>query len=230
MPLNIKKKSDNTSTVDKVLSAINPISEAEAATLTPNKIVNDKVPYSNTYSHMLGKLASNKHRRLGNMVIEEAGRQGVDPKLALNTVNAESNFKEGAKAGTSSASGLFQITGGTAKDIKNHILKDSSVDVNTPQGNAKAGVAYLGHIKEQLKQKTGKTPPDYLVYTAYHSGLTGAAALLDKNSQNSSAAHLMPEAAKANPKIFYNPNGRPYTVRKVRQNLKDYYESKRLDK
>lgn len=225
-----QKKSDNSSTVGNILSAMNPISDAEAATDAKGNIVNDKVPYNAEYSKMLGKLPTNAHRKLGNMVIEEAGAQGVNPKLALNIVNAESDFRAKAKAGTSSASGAFQITKGTGDDIKNRILKDKSINIDTPEGNAKAGVGLIKHITDSLKTSTGKPPPDYLVYTAYHSGLAGTTALLDKANQHASAAKLMPEAAKANNSIFYNPNGRPYTVLKVRQNLKDYYESKRLDK
>lgn len=217
----IKPQSSIIEGTKKVLSSLNPISEAEAA---------DKVPYKLEYSKMLGKLPANKNRRLANRTIEEAESQGVNHKLALNVANAESNFKQEAKAGTTSASGLFQITKGTATEIKDKILKDSKLDVKTPEGNIKAGVAYIKHIKGKLEKATGKSVPDYMVYTGYHSGIEGALTLLNPGNQKKSAASLMPAAAKANNKIYYNPNGKPYSVAKVRQNLKDYYESKRLDK
>jgi SLT domain-containing protein len=162
------------------------------------------------------------------MAIAESVAQQWSPTKALNFIHAESTFKHNAKAGTSSAQGLMQLTDSAFKDAEK--LAGRKLNRNSPRDNVTAGVIYAKSLEDRLEAATGKRPPEYLVYTAYHSGFGGAMKLLDPKNQTKPAAALLPDHAKANRAMYFNPNGRPYSIKKVRQNLKDYYEAKRLDK
>lgn len=195
----------------------------------PKLTISNNVPYKKEYSNMLGKLKSNDHRRVGNFIIEEAAKQKVDPKLALNIAYAESGIEQvKEKSGKTSAYGVFQLTEAASKDARK-ILGNNKLSRYKLKDNVIKGIAYIKHTKARLEKATGKPVPDFMVYSAYHQGVTGMLTLLNPANKNKAAAKLLPAAAKANPKFFYNPkSGKPYSTAKVLQNLKDYYESKRL--
>lgn len=117
---------------------------------------------------------SNK-QAIMQMVVREAERQGIDPRLALAYVDVESSFKP--KTGNSIYKGLFQLS---HNEFKKH---GGSGDIFNPQSNIKAGLRKMKADMAWYKSKTGKDPGLFEMYMVHQRGKGGSVnhAMLDPN-------------------------------------------------
>jgi soluble lytic murein transglycosylase-like protein len=90
-------------------------------------------------------------------ITEAAKAAGLRPGIAEAMVYAESGGDPNAKNSKSSATGLFQLIKGTAKE--------EGVDATNPDQNIKGGVAYLA----KATRKAGGDPFKTAIY--YHDGI-----------------------------------------------------------
>jgi hypothetical protein len=173
---------------------------------------------------------------------------GVDFSFLMGTAKRESGYNPNAKAGTSSASGLFQFVDQTwLSTLKKHgskygyaryadlIQQGSDGKFRVSGDEARKAVLGLkldphaaslmaGELASDhasyLRGRVGRSPTAGELYAAHFLGPQGSARLIEAvNAQpGASAAAMFPDAAAANRTIFYR-NGRPATVSEVYANL-----------
>jgi hypothetical protein len=173
---------------------------------------------------------------------------GVDFTFLMGTAKRESGYNPGAKARTSSASGLFQFVDqtwlGTLKkhgakygyaryadlisqgsDGRYHVNGDEArkavlgLKMDPHASSLMAGELASDHAS-YLRGRVGRSPTSGELYAAHFLGPQGSARLIEaaNNTPGASAASLFPDAAQANRSIFYR-DGRPATVSEVYANL-----------
>jgi hypothetical protein len=129
----------------------------------------------------------------------------------------ESGGDKNAKAKTSSASGMFQFTEGTWKDMVKAMGKEyKSEDRFDPAKATEVAAFFSQKQKAQIEKSTGREAGQTDLYMAHFLGAGGASKFLkakDKDSSQSAAA-LDPAAAKANQNIYYD-KGRERSVQEV---------------
>jgi hypothetical protein len=173
---------------------------------------------------------------------------GVDFSFLLKTAGRESGLDPKAKAGRSSAAGLFQFVEQTwLQTLKTHGAKygyaryaelitkgtDGKYHVNGPEArravmdlrlDPHAASLMAGELASDhaayLKGRTGRAPTAGELYAAHFLGPQGSAKLIEAAQTNPgvSAARLFPDAARANRSIFYR-DGRAASVGEVYANL-----------
>jgi hypothetical protein len=173
---------------------------------------------------------------------------GVDFTFLMGAAKRESGFNPNAKAGTSSASGLFQFVDQTwLSTLKKHGAKygyaryadliQQGADGRYRVTGDEARKAVLGlkldpHAASlmageltsdhasYLRGRVGRSPTAGELYAAHFLGPQGSARLIEavNASPGASAAAMFPDAAAANRTIFYR-EGRPATVGEVYANL-----------
>jgi hypothetical protein len=130
----------------------------------------------------------------------------------------ESGGDKNAKAGTSSASGMFQFTEGTWKQMTKEMGKDYSKDDRfDPKKAAEVAEYFSKKQKAQIEKSTGREAGMTDMYMAHFLGAGGASKFLKAKDQdpNQSAAALDPAAAKANKNIYYDKTGKERSVQEV---------------
>jgi hypothetical protein len=170
-----------------------------------------------------------------------ADATGVDFAFLLKTARRESGLDPTARAGSSSAAGLFQFVeqtwlstvkrfgarhglGGWADQISQG--SDGRWRVGDPRArqallnlrmdphaaSLMAGELAADHAA-YLKGRTGRDPSAGELYAAHFLGPAGSAKLIEASraTPGASAAALFPDAAAANRSIFFR-DGRPATV------------------
>ncbi|MNU19606.1 Endo-type membrane-bound lytic murein transglycosylase A [compost metagenome] len=153
---------------------------------------------------------------------------GVDPKLMATMAAIESGFRATVKAGTSSATGLYQFISGTWKTmVKKYGAKygiDATTSPTDPRANALMGAEF---IKENAKALSGvkQNLTDTDLYLAHFLGAGGARTFL-KADPNAIAANVMPAAATANRSIFYDRDGTPRSFSAVYSEINRRVRSK----
>ncbi|MDB5476771.1 MAG: putative lytic transglycosylase [Phenylobacterium sp.] len=181
--------------------------------------------------------------------IERASKAtGVDFSFLMKTAGRESGMNPGAKAGGSSAAGLFQFVEQTwLSTLKQHgskygyaryselIAKGSDGRYHVSGEEAKKAVMDLrldphaaslmaGELASDhaayLKGRVGRSPTAGELYAAHFLGPQGSARLIEakQTTPSAAAAHLFPEAARANKAIFFT-DGRANSVAQVYDNL-----------
>jgi len=181
--------------------------------------------------------------------IDTAGdKSDVDFDYLLQTAIRESSLNPSAKAGTSSATGLFQFLDSTwlmvmkqegprlgyqqyADAIK--VDKDGDLYIadkklkaeilklrEDPQVASDLAAAYTKSNGDYLYGRFGRIPSPGELYIAHFLGANGAAKFFDAGlaNPNQSAAALFPRQAKANAAIFYD-HGQPRSIKQVYQLL-----------
>jgi hypothetical protein len=173
---------------------------------------------------------------------------GVDFSFLMKTANRESGFNPAAKAGSSSAAGLFQFVEQTwLQTLKAHGSKygyaryaelisrgaDGKFRVSGEEArkavmdlrlDPHAASLMAGELASDhaayLKGRTGRTPTAGELYAAHFLGPQGSAKLIEaaQTRPDASAASLFPDAARANKSIFYR-DGRAASVAEVYANL-----------
>jgi hypothetical protein len=171
-------------------------------------------------------------------------RTGVDFAYLMEKASAESGFRPDAKAGTSSATGLFQFVEGTWFDMiksygAKYGLKEEAAAVSTridgtdfvrdpverkrilelrkdPRISSLLAAEYARENREYLKETVGGTIGSTDLYMAHFLGPRGAGQFLKelRARPNTTAAEIFPEAAKANKGVFYR-DGQPQTLQQV---------------
>jgi len=130
----------------------------------------------------------------------------------------ESNGNPSAKAKTSSASGMFQFTEGTWKQITKEMGKNYSLkDRFDPKKATEVAAYFSNKQKNQLENNIGRSANSTDLYMSHFLGVAGASKFLNTMSKNPNkiAASLYPEAAKANRSIYYDNQGRARTMKQV---------------
>jgi hypothetical protein len=173
---------------------------------------------------------------------------GVDFGFLMKTAGRESGMNPQARSGASSAAGLFQFVEQTwLSTLKQHgskygyaryaelINKGADGRYHVDGAEARKAVMDLrldphasslmaGELAADhsayLKGRTGRQPTSGELYAAHFLGPQGSARLIEavENTPGAVAAHLFPEAARANKSIFYR-DGRAASVAQVYANL-----------
>lgn len=132
----------------------------------------------------------------------------------------ESGGNANAKAGTSSASGMFQFTAGTWQQMTKEMGKNYSLeDRFDPKKSAEVMEYFTSKQKGQLEKSIGREASSTDLYMSHFLGAGGAGKFINAMNQNPNAiaADLDPKAAAANKSIFYDKQGRARTVAEVYQ-------------
>ena len=178
-------------------------------------------------------------------IARAARATGVDFNYLLAQAKLESSLNPSAKAPTSSAAGLYQFTQGTwlqtlEKHGANHGMgwADAMIDggrVNNPalrgqimamRYDADASSLMAAELandnKAELSAVLGREPDAAELYLGHFLGSTGARDFLSALNTNpgQSAAGVLPKAAAANRKIFYDGSGAPRSVAGVMELLR----------
>lgn len=159
-----------------------------------------------------------------------ADATGVDFSLLVETARRESALNPTARAGTSSATGLFQFIEGTWLDmvrrhgaehglapqaaaLRNGANAETRRDIlalrNDPEISARMAAELARENATTLEARLGRQPSAGELYAAHVMGSGGALRLIEAAQQGApSAAALFPREAAANRGLFY-ANGQP---------------------
>ena len=152
---------------------------------------------------------------------------GVDFDYLLAQAKIESNLNPYARAGTSSASGLYQFTNATwMQTLSRHGAAYGLPDVSggqamalrfDPSASALMAGALANDNAAALTGALGHAPDASELYLAHFLGADGAVKFLNAlaSDPSQSAAALMPAAAASNRPIFNRPDGSARSVGEV---------------
>lgn len=165
-------------------------------------------------------------------IARAAQATGVDFNYLLAQAKLESSLDPSAKAGTSSAAGLYQFTNGTwlstldrhgaehglgwAGDaISGGRITDPTMraQIMALRYDADASALMAGELaadnRAELATALGREPDAAELYLGHFLGVGGATTFLTAlaNDPTQSAARLLPAAAAANRSMFYGPEG-----------------------
>lgn len=170
-------------------------------------------------------------------IARAAQKTGVDFQYLLAQAKLESSLDPTARAGTSSAAGLYQFTNDTwLRTLDRHgsahglnwadaaiqggrvLDPESRAQVMAlrfdPNASALMAAELARDNRAELTNILGRDPDSAELYLAHFLGIGGAgkflSALASDPGQN--AASLLPKAAAANRTIFYEANGAPRSL------------------
>ena len=180
---------------------------------------------------------------------------GTSFQYLLATAQVESGLNPQAGASTSSARGLFQFVEqtwlGTMKqagpalgygqyaaaitktasgryEVQDPTMRSEILKLrNDPAANAVMAGAFTQANAALLSERLGRAPSEGELYIAHFLGAGGAARLITAAARdpNTSAASYFPNAAHANPSIFYDrTTGAPRSLAQVRDVLTARYD------
>lgn len=161
-----------------------------------------------------------------NILQNTAKSEGTDFGTLYALAGAESSFRAGAKAGKSTATGLFQFTSSTWDYMVNKVYPELGYkpsDRLDPEKSSIVASRYIASIRKSLTKKLGHAPTIGQTYLGYFMGPTGASKFLTALDANPSAkgSEVFKSAADANPNLFYH-NGdktKPLTLRETMNRL-----------
>lgn len=169
-------------------------------------------------------------------------KTGIDFNYLLGQAQVESGMRANARAGTSSATGLYQFIeqswlgvvkdhgaehglGWAADSIRQtasgrYVVSDPAtrraiLDLRSDPGTAALMAAeHASDNKAALEQRLDRPATGTDLYMAHFLGQGGAAKFLSamESNPNRTGAALFPAAARANRSIFYAANGQPRTL------------------
>lgn len=175
-------------------------------------------------------------------------KSDVDFDYLLQTAIRESSLNPTAKAGTSSATGLFQFLDSTWLQVMkqegprlgyqayadaiqvdkdgDYFIADKKLRAEVlklredPQVASDLAAAYTKSNGDYLYERFGRIPSPGELYIAHFLGANGAAKFFDAGlaDPNQSAAALFPRQARANATIFYD-HGQARSIKQVYQVL-----------
>lgn len=183
-----------------------------------------------------------------------SARTGVDFAYLLNKADQESSLNPNAKASTSSASGLFQFIKSTwLKMVKEYgseyglsneaaaiTEKNGQLSVSDPEMRKKIlnlrndpvlssamAAEFTKENKDYLDASVGGKIGSTELYMAHFLGAGGASTFLKKMnaSPNAVAADILPEAANANPGVFYSKTGSPLSLKEIYNRFAKKFDS-----
>ncbi|WP_294237136.1 lytic transglycosylase domain-containing protein [uncultured Sphingomonas sp.] len=178
--------------------------------------------------------------RVQSAIALASSRTGVDFGYLLGQAKLESGLNANARAGTSSASGLYQFVeqswlavvkkhgaehglGWAADSISQsggryHVTGGARAAImglrNDPTAASLMAAEHASDNKAALESTLGREANGTDLYMAHFLGLGGATKFLGTMASNpeASAASLFPAAARANRSIFYAANGQPRSL------------------
>ncbi|MDB5706647.1 MAG: Flagellar protein FlgJ [Sphingomonas bacterium] len=172
-------------------------------------------------------------------------KTGIDFNYLMGQAQLESGMRADARAGTSSASGLYQfIEQSWLHVVKQHgaehgigwaadsISTTSSGRMtvsdpgmrrailalrNDPQTASLMAAEHASDNKDAIESSLGRSATGTDLYMAHFLGLGGARSFLGamQDSPNRSGAAMFPAAARANRNIFYASNGQARTLGEI---------------
>lgn len=154
-----------------------------------------------------------------------AAATGADFDYLVKTAQRESNFDPAAKAGTSSATGLFQFTSETWLQMlerygAQHGVKTEGLsrkDLLSMRTDADLSARMAGELAREnakiLAKKIGRPATSAELYTAHFMGPQDAARLIHaaRRRDDGSAAEMFPRALLANSSVFRSKDGASLT-------------------
>lgn len=146
---------------------------------------------------------------------------GVSFDFLVKTAQRESNFDPNAKAGTSSATGLFQFTEATWLNMLERygarhgaspdgLTRQQQLDLRKDARLSSVMAGELaGENAKILQKKLGRPATQAELYTAHFMGPSDAARLVQaaRADRPGAASDLFPSAALANENVFRNKDG-----------------------
>ena len=189
--------------------------------------------------------------RIQSAIAQASSRTGIDFDYLLGQAKLESGLNANAKAGTSSATGLYQFIDSSWLSIMKKHGADAGLgwaaNAIQPGANGKLTVAdgatksailalrndpaiasmmaaeHAADNKTALEGTLGRAATGTDLYMAHFLGLGGATKFLSAMQANpgASAASLFPAAASANHGIFYNANGDARALSDIYQRFSD---------
>lgn len=187
--------------------------------------------------------------RVTNAIALASQRTGVDFAYLLGQAKIESSLNPTAKAGTSSATGLYQFVDqswlgvvnqhgreyglGWAADaigqtstgqyyVSDPNLRQQILDLrNHPETASVMAAEHAADNKARLESSLGREAQPVDLYLAHFLGVGGATKFLATYDQypGASGASLFPSAARANRSIFYDKAGNPRSLSEIRNNF-----------
>lgn len=170
-------------------------------------------------------------------IARAAERTGVNFDYLLAQAKLESSLDPGARASTSSAAGLFQFTHGTWLEtldrhgaahglgwaghaIEGGRLRDPAMRTQVmglrfdADASALMAAELANDNRAALSAQLGRDPDAAELYLAHFLGIGGAGTFLTALARDpgQSAAALLPQAAAANRRIFYDASGAARSV------------------
>ena len=179
---------------------------------------------------------------------------GISFSYLMAQANKESSFQTGAGSQVSSAAGLFQFTKGTwlelikshgqahgLGDLAAHIRRSPRGDYvvddpklrhkilelrRDPQVASMMAGEYAKDNKAGLEKALGRRVGSAELYMAHFLGPGGAAKVLKAKAVDGTqaAADLLPQAARANPTVFYEADHTPSSVAAVYERIRHAIE------
>ena len=189
--------------------------------------------------------------RIQSAIAQASSRTGIDFDYLLGQAKLESGLNANAKAGTSSATGLYQfIDSSWLSIVKKHgadaglgwaanaIQPGANGKLTVADGATKSAILALRNDpaiasmmaaehaadnKTALEGTLGRAATGTDLYMAHFLGLGGATKFLSAMQANpgASAASMFPAAAAANHGIFYNANGDARSLSDIYQRFGD---------
>lgn len=190
--------------------------------------------------------AGSTKSRVTNAIALASQRTGVDFGYLLGQAKMESSLNPTAKAGTSSASGLYQFIDQSWLGVINQHghqyglgwaanaigqspsgqyyvadpeLRQQILDLrNHPETASVMAAQHAADNKAALEARLGREAQPVDLYLAHFLGVGGAGKFLEVHDRNPSAsgAALFPSAARANRSIFYDRAGNTRSLADIR--------------
>lgn len=166
--------------------------------------------------------------KIASAIQNASAKTGVDFTYLLQQAQVESSFKADAKAGTSSATGLYQFIESTWMNM----VDKYGAKYGIPQNASRSEILKLRNNPEICSLMAGELAAEnktYLtscvggnigsteLYMAHFMGPGGAAKFLNSLRANptASAADAFPQAASANKNVFYTKSGHEKSLAEV---------------
>lgn len=195
--------------------------------------------------HMLAEATTAVRSDVLAALKQASAATGTDFGYLLSTAMRESNLHPQAKAGTSSASGLFQFVEQTwfslvkqygakhglssfanaiVQSGDGHYEADNASDRhailalrNDPRVSAIMAGEYANATRSSLESELGRNVSNGELYAAHFLGPEAACKLIRMNSAQpqSCAATAFPQAAASNRSVFYHADGTAKSVQEV---------------
>lgn len=188
-------------------------------------------------------------QRVTSAIQRAAQRTGVDFDFLMGQAKLESGLNANARAGTSSASGLFQFLdqswlavvdkhgaehglGWAADSIQKsggrYTVSGGNRDAilalrNNPEVAALMAAEHASDNKGAIEKATGREATGTDMYMAHFLGLGGARTFLSamKANPDRNAAAVFPAAARANRSVFFERDGSARSLSQVYQRFSD---------
>ncbi|GAA0676619.1 hypothetical protein FHT00_002614 [Sphingomonas insulae] len=189
--------------------------------------------------------------RVQSAIALASSKTGVDFDYLLGQAKLESGLNTNARAGTSSASGLYQFveqswlavvkkhgaehgmawaadsigqSAGGRYTVGDSATRSAILNLrNDPTAASMMAAEHASDNKDVLEDALGRSTNGTDLYMAHFLGIGGAKKFLSAMQSNpgATAASLFPQAAGANRSIFYASNGQPRTLSAIYQRFAD---------